>query len=202
MGTTFFHLMHHPDCLERLVEELMDTFGNEEEIAMGPKLESCKYFQACIDEAMRLIPSVPNMLPRKVQQGGTTVDDEFLPEGTIVGCAQWSLHRNQELFHEPEAFRPERWLGDQELSTNAKRAYAPFGFGSRTCVGWRLALTETKLTLAKTLFRYQVRLAPSSPCCLAADNLQSCQYDLKGYAVAVGDGPYVQFRQRSLQPDS
>lgn len=203
MGTTFFHLAHDPSALDRVFAELRSMFENESDIRIGSKLESCKYLRASVDEAMRLIPSVPNMLPRCVQRGGIVVDGELLPEGTILGCAQWSLHRNNDLFDDANAFRPERWLDDDDDSNEdaedykrSRRAFAPFGSGPRTCVGWRLALSETMLTVAKTLFRYKLRLAPESPCCITSGKNESCQYRLKGYAVSVVEGPYLQFSAR------
>ena len=101
MSAAFFFLSHHPASRQRVVEELQATFAHETEIGVGAKLDSCKYLAACIDEAMRLVPSVPNILPRYVQPGGTHVDGEFMPEGTILGCSQYSINRNPMYFPQP-----------------------------------------------------------------------------------------------------
>lgn len=202
MSAAFFFLSHHPASRQRVVEELQATFAHETEIGVGAKLDSCKYLAACIDEAMRLVPSVPNILPRYVQPGGTHVDGEFMPEGTILGCSQYSINRNPMYFPQPESYCPERWLEDEETPLGdvgaARRAFLPFGTGPRTCVGWKLASTETSLTLAKTLFSFDMRVAPDAPCCGGkAPALSSCDYPLKGFAVAVVDGPYLQFKKRT-----
>lgn len=202
MSAAFFFLSHHPASRQRVVEELQATFAHETEIGVGAKLDSCKYLAACIDEAMRLVPSVPNILPRYVQPGGTHVDGEFMPEGTILGCSQYSINRNPMYFPQPESYCPERWLEDEETPLGdvgaARRAFLPFGTGPRTCVGWKLASTETSLTLAKTLFSFDMRVAPDAPCCGGkVPALSSCDYPLKGFAVAVVDGPYLQFKKRT-----
>ncbi|KAG9513580.1 hypothetical protein KCV07_g8699, partial [Aureobasidium melanogenum] len=201
MSATFFYLAHHPGCRRRVVEELQTTFTDDSDISVGTKLESCKYLAACVNEAMRLVPSVPNVLPRYVQPGGTDVDGEFMPEGAVLGCSQYAINRNPTYFPEPDTYRPERWLDDEGEAIapvdQARKAFAPFGTGPRTCVGWKLAWTETNLTLARTLFSYDIRMAPAAPCCSGRLAKTDCEYHLKGYAVAVVDGPYLQFRRKT-----
>lgn len=133
MAATFFYLAHHSSALDQVVTELKAAFAERDDIVSGTKLDSCKYLQACLNEAMRLVPSVPNVLPRYVLPGGIAVDGEYLPEGTIVGCCQYALNRHPDYFTEPNSFRPERWLcderntiGDVEL---ARRAFSPFSTG-------------------------------------------------------------------------
>lgn len=197
MSATFFYLAHNPETCQRVIEELQTAFAHENEIGVGAKLDSCKFLGACINEAMRLVPSVPNILPRRVQPGGTSVDGEFMPEDAILGCSQYAVNRNPEYFPDPDTYRPERWLDADEDVEQARRAFLPFGTGPRTCVGWKLAWTETNLTLAKTLFSHDMRVAPEAPCCGGKATKVDCEYGLRGYAVAVVDGPYLQFRRKT-----
>ena len=60
-------------------------------------------------------------------------------------------------FHDPEAFRPERWLADspsdyQEL----EKKFVPFSRGSRMCIGSNLAYAEFYLTIAHLFRRFDV----------------------------------------------
>lgn len=76
--------------------------------AQGTKLE---YLQACMKEAMRLMPSVSMEMPRHVIQGGMMASRHFLPAGTIIGASAFSFHRSKEAYGEDaHLFRPERWL--------------------------------------------------------------------------------------------
>lgn len=175
------------------------TFCNESEIRMGQQLNSCKFLQACINESLRLLPSVPNSAPRIVQEGGIQIDQEFIPAGITVGTCIYTLHRNPRHFSNPEEFRPERWLvrsrgqnaEGESISTN-REGFCPFSHGPRSCVAWRLAWAEMNITIARTLFRYDIRLAPGLSCCGGARN--DCQYLLKGFITAAVEGPWVQFR--------
>ncbi|KAL8973608.1 MAG: hypothetical protein Q9197_002147 [Variospora fuerteventurae] len=58
-------------------------------------------------------------------------------------------------FQHPSSFIPERWTSRPELVID-KRAFAPFGVGSRQCVGKNLALTEIRLVVAMLLKRFEV----------------------------------------------
>lgn len=200
MSGTFFYLVHQPKLLARLQHEICTTFSNEEEIRMGPELNSCVLLQACINETMRLAPSVATTIPRTVLQGGLTVDGEFLPEGTVVGTTVYSIHRNPSYFTAPDEYRPDRWVAnpedgvDEESIETAKQAFIPFSYGPRSCVGWRLAWTELNVTIARTIFRYKMRLAPDARCC--GGKRDDCEFKLKGWVTSAVEGPWVQFRPR------
>ncbi|CAG8015856.1 unnamed protein product [Penicillium salamii] len=200
MSGTFFHLAHKPDLLARLVSELRTTFSDEEDIHMGPELDSCELLQACINETMRLAPSVATTIPRTVLKGGLMVDEQFIPEGTMVGTTTYAVHRNPNYFASPDAYFPDRWIVNPELGVDeqsiktAKQAFVPFSSGARSCVGWKLAWAELNVTIARTLFRYDMRLAPDARCCGGQRN--DCDFKLKGWVTSAVEGPWVQFKSR------
>ncbi|RMJ21119.1 Cytochrome p450 [Aspergillus sp. HF37] len=148
-----FYLLHNPDALSRATAELKD----------------CKILQACIDETMRLVPAVPLASPRHVEAGGLTVGGDYLPEGTIVGTSLYTMQRHPAYFDRSDSFCPERWLSDpgtgvtKEMVNRSLHAFSPFGIGPWTCVGWKLGWMELNLTLARTLFLYDLRLAQEPP---------------------------------------
>ncbi|RYC57622.1 hypothetical protein CHU98_g8575, partial [Xylaria longipes] len=87
MAATLFYLVRNPSALEKASEEVRAKFGDVEEIAQGSQLNSCTYLRACIDEAMRMSPSVGGIAPREVLQGGITID------GELSRKAWWSARR-------------------------------------------------------------------------------------------------------------
>lgn len=198
MSGAFFYLAHHPDSLARLIREVRTSFAHEEEISMGAQLHSCTFLQACINETVRLVPSVSNAPPRDVQAGGILVDDEFVPQGTTLGTSIYTIQRNPRYFTAPDEFRPERWIVDPETGVNeddiktAKQGFCPFSIGPRSCVGWKLAWTELNVSIARTLFQYDMRLAPEATCCHGKRN--DCEYQFKGWMTSAVEGPWVQFR--------
>lgn len=201
MAGTFFHLAHKPHLLARLTQEIRSTFDAEEDIRTGTELNSCEFLQACINETLRLAPSVSTTIPRTVLKGGIVIDQEFIPEGTMVGTTTYAIQRNPNYFAAPDEFRPQRWIVDAETGVDeesieiAKQAFCPFSVGARSCVGWKLAWTELNLAVARTLFRYDMRLAPDARCC--GGKREDCDFRLKGWVTSAVEGPWVQFRARS-----
>ena len=80
-----------------------------------------------------------------------------LPPGTVVAPNIWLTHHRDDIYPDPEAFRPERFL------EQAPEPYGwlPFGGGIRRCLGASFAIFEMR-TVIPTVLR-QVRLRPASP---------------------------------------
>lgn len=64
MTATLFYLLHYPSTLHLLRDEIDSKFHSADDIVMGPRLSSCIYLRACIDETLRLNPPVGGVLPR------------------------------------------------------------------------------------------------------------------------------------------
>lgn len=159
----WFYLSRNEAVYQRLVDEVRRTFKNSEEIVSGPKIASCVYLHACIDEALRIAPAGASEFAREVLPGGTVVDGEFFPAGVVVGCAHWAMGRNEEVFGDPSRFRPERYIPSESTGVtvedvNAIRScFNPFLVGPFNCVGKNIAMMEMALIVAKTLFRLDLR---------------------------------------------
>ena len=198
----FFYLLHNPSCLERLSSEVRSLFADVEDIVLGPPLNPCRYLRACIDEAMRLAPPVPALLPREILSGGMTIDGHHFLEGTVVGVPTYAIHRKADYFPEPLAYKPERWLIDEKADklvvtaenlALAQSAFCPFSIGPRGCIGKGVAYLELSVALARTLFLYDMRLANGQDVGRAPDG----HYELSDIFVARKNGPIVQFRSRN-----
>ena len=91
------------------------------------------------------------------QQRRATVAGRDLPAGTTVAPSILLTHSDPASFPDPEAFRPERFLGDG--GPRARRVgYLPFGAGPRVCIGNHFALAEAQLILATWAQRFRFRL--------------------------------------------
>ena len=92
------------------------------------------YLKACINEGMRLHPSVGLTMPRVVPKGGATISGLYFPEGYRVGINGAVVHYNQEVFGtDSERFNPDRWIGGDAM--RMEKCMIQFGAGSRTCLG-------------------------------------------------------------------
>lgn len=170
MASTLFYLTRNPHALKKVTEEIRGKFNDVEEIVQGATLASCTYLRACLDEAMRMSPSVGGILPREVLPGGLTVDGEVIPEGTVVGTPHYNIQHNEAYYPQPFTYAPERWINgavNPVLKRNttaddvaqAQSAFCPFSVGPRGCIGKGLAYVEMTLTIARAVYLYDMRRA-------------------------------------------
>ncbi|KAK7897172.1 hypothetical protein LTR67_005061 [Exophiala xenobiotica] len=147
-----------PHALKRLREELQPAFentGKESALPSYHDIQHLPYLRACIDEGIRLRPSLPVGLPRLIPQGGMQIAGEWFNEGTTVSVSTYTLHRDEKIFGEDaDEYRPERWLDNNTL----QRAFLGFSQGGRACIGRNIAYFEMSITIATLFWRYDFEL--------------------------------------------
>jgi hypothetical protein len=74
-------------------------------------------------------------------------------------ASAYLVHHDPEIYPEPYAFRPERFVG------NAPGTYTwlPFGGGRRRCLGASFALQEMKIVLKAALSRFALAAPSDAP---------------------------------------
>ncbi|KAL7800063.1 cytochrome P450 [Trichoderma ceciliae] len=232
--STLFYLLHNPRTLERLTREIREAFplppedvgrkGLEVKCPIrfaSAELQRITYLPACIDEAMRLSPPVPGILPRVVGPGGMMVDGEYFPAGVNLGIPHYSMHHSEENFAQPLTYAPERWfpeerkrgLKDGSVPVSGKESdgmrpavgqaygFTPFGGGRSSCIGKYLAYQEMSIVLARLLWLFDIRLDPSSNMGEGVGNAREgreCRNEFQLYDrfVSSQKGPMLQFRYR------
>ncbi|KAL4862630.1 cytochrome P450 [Aspergillus spectabilis] len=126
---------------ESLLNELSmlpDPFTDNE-------LRPLSFLNNVITETLRLYSGIPSSLPQ-VSDLDTTLAKYRIPAGTTVTTQAYSLHRDADIYNEPERFNPSRW---ESPSKEMKDAFMPFGGGVRTCLGAHLAKMELRLATAR-----------------------------------------------------
>jgi cytochrome P450 len=152
LAWTFDLLLRTPTAYERLVAEV--RAGTDD-----------KYLRAVIAEGLRLRPVVPlagRRLASELRVNGYT-----LPAGTDVTPAIWLAHTRADVYPNPRAFRPERFLDNPP----ATYSWIPFGGGVRRCLGAAFAEFEMRVVLAAILRRYDLRAASRRPERIARRNI-------------------------------
>ena len=145
--TTYF-VLQNPEILERLCGELETAMPDPESSPSQQVFESLPYLNAVMDEGFRLSYGSMHRLSRSHPNNTLQYHDWTIPAGTPVGYSAYMLHRNATIFPDPEAFKPERWLGLESQDRLRLRSHLnKFGRGTRQCVGMRLAYAELYLTL-------------------------------------------------------
>ena len=202
-----FYLIKNPRAHEKAAKEIRKYFPKVEDICLGHQLSSCTYLRACVDESLRMSPPAASAQWREVSANGVNVDGQPVPAGCDVGTSLYAIHHHPDYFPEPFAFRPERWLivdgfEDEKSIQLQKSAFAPFLLGPRSCVAKELAISETMLTLATFLRRFEVKAADGLNGKIGCGGKKSGygrhrpeEYQLWEHVAAVKQGPILQFRE-------
>ena len=152
----FFILSEQPGFAARVREEVDQVVGSGE--VLFEHIRQLPFTRAVFREALRLYPPI-TFIPR-VALKEATVGSRRLKRGALVMIAPWTLHRHARYWENPHAFRPERFLPENEKSLTPG-AYIPFGQGPHTCVGAGFAQTESILIIARLIRRFDFQtLAP------------------------------------------
>jgi cytochrome P450 len=161
LAWTFERLLRAPDAYGRLRELVRSGDGDE-------------YVEATVHEGMRVRPVIP-MVVRLVKRPWR-LGDYVVPADTPVGISIVALHHREDVYPDPDRFRPERFVDSKqpddagaEHSGEAGRlafrrpatyTWIPFGGGIRRCLGASLAMAEQRVVL-KEIARRTDMVAPS-----------------------------------------
>lgn len=158
-----FHMIYlsymlalHEDVQDKLFNEIKAAFDDCQDGEIGydelPKLE---YLEAVFCETLRLFPPLTRIVRQASQKYFLADTGLELEKGTNIHISLYALHRDPELFADPEKFVPERFLSDNRAKLKPY-SFLPFGAGPRSCIGMRFALLETKLAMVHALksFRF------------------------------------------------
>jgi cytochrome P450/nitrite reductase/ring-hydroxylating ferredoxin subunit len=157
------HLADSAGATTALRAELDGAVGADGVPAELDAANRLTYAGAVANETMRLRPVAPLLVFESLVD--TTLAS---PQGDLAIPARTTLMvlirppvREPQRFHDPEAFRPERWLQDDRGPHDAA-AHIPFGSGPRICPGRSLALLEMKVLLAMIYRCFEVTRVGSS----------------------------------------
>ncbi|OQU97967.1 hypothetical protein CLAIMM_03817 [Cladophialophora immunda] len=199
LAANFFYLTNNPHALKRLVEEIRSTFNSADEIRLGKALDSCHYLHAVINESLRLSPSLPGVLPREVLKGGITAVGERFPAGVELSVPIYAVHHLGDVFFDPHMFVPERWLPEHTSEDDVKRcheALTPFSYGSRQCIGRRLAVMELSLVIAQSVWKYDLEYVAGGKDDRFKKSPEVVEYKLLDHLAAGRSGPVIRFTSR------
>ncbi len=143
LAWNFDLLLRHPRELGRLRDSL--EAGEDD------------YLRATIAESLRLRPVVP-LAGRRLAKD-LVADGLTLPAGTDVTPAIWLTHTRADVYPEPFAFRPERFLEEGPDTYS----WIPYGGGIRRCLGASFAEFEMRIVLREVLSRCELRKADPAP---------------------------------------
>jgi len=141
LAWAFERLAREPAVLDRLVAEID---GGDDET----------YLTATIQETLRRRPVLPNAEPRLVKKP-VEIGGWAYPTDVCLVANAYLLHHDPDIYPDPYAFRPERFLDEQPGTFT----WIPFGGGRRRCVGASFAMLEMGIVLRSVLSSSRIQPA-------------------------------------------
>jgi cytochrome P450 len=151
-------LAQHPDVEAKLHAELARVLGGRTPTI--DDLPNLPYTEQIIKEALRLYPAAWTVTRTSIAP--LTLNGVTLPKQTEIMVNIYGMHRDPQLFPDPERFDPERFTPENEKQI-PKYAYLPFGAGPRVCIGNMFAMMEAKVILATMAQRVRLSLVDAPP---------------------------------------
>jgi cytochrome P450 len=172
LAWAFERLAREPAVRDRLAAEIRSGDGDD-------------YLVATIHETLRRRPVLPNSAPRlvmrEIEVGGWT----YRPGVALVPDA-YAIHHDPDIYPEPYAFRPERFLGRKP----GTYTWIPFGGGRRRCLGASFAILEMKAVLRAVFEAADLEPAPNG--------LELARR--RQITLSPGEGAVAELRDRALAP--
>ncbi|XP_026158511.1 cytochrome P450 3A40-like [Mastacembelus armatus] len=145
-----YNLATNPHVMKELQEEIDSTFPNKAPIEYQPLMQM-QYLDSVVNESLRLYPIAPRL--ERVAKATVEINGIVIPKDMVVMVPTWPIHRNPDLWPEPDEFKPERFSKENKANIDPY-TYMPFGAGPRNCIGMRFALVMMKLAMVEILQRY------------------------------------------------
>ncbi|VAI24394.1 unnamed protein product [Triticum turgidum subsp. durum] len=157
LSWTMLLLSTHPECEQKLREEVVRECGNE--VPTGDVLNKLKLVNMFLLETLRLyspLSTIQRKAGLDLEVGGITV-----PKGTVLTIPIASIHRDKEVWGEDaHEFNPLRFENGVTRAANHPNAFLSFSGGPRSCIGQNFAMIEAKIVIVMILQRFSFFLSP------------------------------------------
>ena len=142
----------------------MDTLIGKDKWVQESNTKDLKYLQAIVKETLRLYPPAPLTGIREA------IDDCYVAgypvsKGTRLFINLWKLHRDPEIWSNPDEFQPERFLTTcADIDFHGQNfEFIPFSSGRRSCPGMTFGMQVVHLTLARLLQGFDISTKGGAP---------------------------------------
>ncbi|KAG2067030.1 cytochrome P450 [Suillus decipiens] len=139
-----------PEEQAKVQAEIDAVIGRERAPTFADK-PSLPRLEAFISESFRWRPLVAEGLPHRATED-IIWDKYCIPAGTTVIGNHWAISRDPEVYPEPDAFKPQRWINDQGHLRD-DLVFFTYGFGRRSAF----------INLLLTLWAFELRLDSTKP---------------------------------------
>nr|XP_039248924.1 vitamin D 25-hydroxylase-like [Styela clava] len=153
LSWAFLALVSYPECQEKIVGEILTTFGEDGVPSMKHRHEM-PYTCAFIQELMRHRTLFPLSAFHKTNED-STLNGYNIPINTTIVPNIWAVHYDPKYFKNPREFLPDRFL-DRDGKFISSNHVIPFSIGPRHCLGEQLARMDIFVFLTGILQKLKV----------------------------------------------
>ncbi|POR36285.1 Cytochrome P450 78A3 [Tolypocladium paradoxum] len=165
-----YMLSRFPRIQDRLRDEVRENLPsiNVDAQITSTDIDRMPYLNAVCSEVLRTCGPVAQTM--RVATCDTSIQDEYIPRGTVIILAPWATNVDPKLWG-PDAreFKPERWLTPEQGGTSSSKnaasggatsnyAFMTFLHGPRSCIGASFAKAEFACLLAAWVGRFSFEL--------------------------------------------
>lgn len=166
---TLYMLGLHPEIQEKVRQEIDQIFDEEEDsdpqdesnnnnevrtpVVTEEMMKKMKYLDCVLKEVQRIYPTAP-FIARHLTQD-TMINGYLVPQGTTAAIMTFLVHRDPDIYANPEKFDPDRFLPENCIGRHPF-AFIPFSAGPRNCIGQKFAMMEQKIVLSKFIRNFIV----------------------------------------------
>ncbi|KAG1754242.1 cytochrome P450 [Suillus lakei] len=153
------------------VQAELDAVVGRHRVPTFTDQKSLPLLGAFISEALRWRPLGPEGFPHRTTKdviwasallNNLLCENYCIPAGTTVLGNLWAISRDPEVYPEPDAFKPRRWIDDQGCLRD-DLTFFTFGFGRRVCPGLHVANRSVLINSLLVLWAFQLSLDPTKP---------------------------------------
>ncbi len=145
-----WRLSQSEDLQQKLRDELLtlnpnmrqDTEGGQS-IPDPRQLDSLPLLHSVLMETLRLHAPIPGPQPRQTPEPSCMIGPYQVPGGVRIAALAHTLHRDEQVFPEPETWDYKRWLPSdttEEERRERNRQFWAFSSGGRMCIGSNFAM--------------------------------------------------------------
>ncbi|MEU8570506.1 cytochrome P450 [Streptomyces pathocidini] len=157
LAWTFQLLAEHPELEQRAHDEARAVLGDRP--ATWDDVAELPFTYRVVTESLRIRPPTW-MLTRQTTRPATLAGHQ-LPADATVMFSPYMIHHRADVYAEPEAFDPDRWLPERSGEL-PQGAFIPFGGGGRVCIAERLSQAEATVMVATIIARWRLRALPNA----------------------------------------
>jgi sterol 14-demethylase len=149
-------LLRHPHELDRVRAEQAEVLDGHQDLNIKLVHRLAKLDRA-LHESERMHPITPGIVRVATEQ--IDYAGYRLPKGSVVLVPPAMNHRLDDVFPEPDIYRPDRYVEDPASA----RLLVGFGGGAHRCLGVHFAYLEMKVVITRLLQKFDLELVDPDP---------------------------------------